>query len=108
MSIYSYAAMRILKGVAMLYIKESDIDKYGVFTDKKLSAGDKIPAITKKFARLNPNFGGYNHSCKANIKLGRGTNFEIVLRDIEIGEELLVEYSWLKGRDDCNCDICKK
>jgi SET domain-containing protein len=84
------------------FTSASPIHGIGVFARRTLKAGER-------FIIYHDDFNGFNHSCDANIKIIPNEGFE-VLRDIEVGEELAVDYGseyWWQGYDECNCQICR-
>lgn len=89
--------------------KKSPIHGIGIFTKELLFEGEDfdINITNPKFGNANLyNCLGYNHSCKPNIMLlhtGEAANKAI--RDIYIGEELVVSYG-CKPFSKCNCGNC--
>lgn len=95
--------------------KPSPIDRYGWFAIKKIGAGRKIHnAHWLTTLADDGETHGFNHSCNANCKLVRVkktkvhscNQIAIPLRDIDVGEELTVDYGKSKP-NDCNCEVCR-
>lgn len=114
-----------------LFVKKSDFAGMGLFTSKKIKAGEVAFVLKgKKFyfspknkeeALLHPNIFGIdkglsidpyfpydhiNHRCEPNLVIDEDAISFVALRDINAGEELTFDYSISEHSDwemDCNC-----
>lgn len=86
-------------------VKPSAIHGNGLFAAKAFRTGEYLPDPNDYCLH---NFGGFNHSCQNNVELNE--DMIIALRDIEIGEELTVDYDHCqeKSKKRCNCPVCKE
>lgn len=97
---------------AKLLVQESFIHGLGVFAVSKISADSEITENDTDQNFWNK-FRGYNSSCDPNTKLVLNKTTKDVktfaIRDIDVGEELTVEYKDVVIRNEkvCNCPICK-
>ena len=96
--------------------RKSKIHGVGTFAAKDFKRGTILPVLFTLYSReyLNSKkFGGYNHSCKPNIKINAAKDYldrgNLAIRNIKAGEELTVSYGsdhFLEGQ--CNCPLCRK
>jgi uncharacterized protein len=94
-----------------LYVDESPIEGIGLFAARHFAAGSVLSRLSGKLhvkpARTDPNWIGIgpetwieahhpldkiNHSCAPNASLGQRRQV-LALRDIEAGEEVVIDYS---------------
>ena len=109
-------------------VGKSPINGYGVFATRNLSKGELLPNIlcTNPEHRLGcdngppvSKFGGFNRSCKPNIRflndgfmgstmdeIERGILDTTIIRDIVEGEEMTADYP-LRDGFVCNCNECR-
>ena len=84
---------------------KSNIHGIGVFATRFIRKGERLSALMQDL----PDFGGINHCCKPNVKLCWGVRSIKVLRDIQDGDELTVQYpvgSHVITSGVCNCGVC--
>jgi uncharacterized protein len=131
--------MSITRLTETIYVAPSAIDKVGIFSSQPLRSGDTVFCVTGQYVRnefsvefsqMGPNWIGIsrelwldpdltnpmtfmNHSCEPNSIVTEGLKV-IALRDVEAGEEIVMDYSTTEidpfWKMDCHCnkDSCRK
>lgn len=122
-----------------IYVAPSAIDKVGIFSAHRLRSGDTVFCVigqyvrngfSVEFAQMGPNWIGIskelwldpdltnpmtfmNHACEPNSIVTEGLRV-IALKDIEAGEEIVMDYSTTEidpfWKMDCHCNkpSCRK